>query len=281
LRRARLFIIGRDIGYTLSPAIYTKALNSSIDYGVVDAGDIEEAAAAVEDCREDPACIGFNVTKPYKVAIIDYIDGVEGEAEEIGAVNTVAKRRGRLIGYNTDWYGVIGPLRLHGYRGVDEALIIGAGGAARAAVYALKDTVGRVYITSRTGTSAVRLAAYAEKLGMEAVAGRARPEFYEVIVPRVGLLINASPASGSRACPIPVRLIKRLPSGAIVMDMVYTPPKTRLLMEAERLGYTVVDGLWMLAYQASRNIEIWFGLAIPPERLRSYALNALGEAEKS
>ncbi len=279
MKRARLFIIGRDIGYTLSPAMYRRALSGIIDveYGVVDVKSIEEAVAAIEGCRRDDACVGFNVTKPYKVDVVRYIDEVDDEAGSIGAVNTVSKNGSVLIGHNTDWYGVIASLERHGYSGADEALIIGAGGAARAAVYALRGSVGRLYITSKTGVTAVKLAMYAEKLGVEAVAGRARPEFYEVVVPRVHLLVNASPASGRRVSPIPPSLIPRLPRGAVVMDMVYTPPRTRLIVEAERHGYTAVDGLWMLSYQASRNVEIWFGLRIPAEEMRAHALSALGE----
>jgi shikimate dehydrogenase len=273
----RLFIVGRNIAYTLSPAIYNQLFRErGVDarYTVVDT-DEQGAKEAMNGCRNDDSCLGFNVTKPYKLLAAREVDDLDAHAAAIGAVNTVLRRGGRLVGYNTDWLGVLEPLkRFDPPATYDRVLIIGAGGAARAAVYALSDRASRLYIVSATGVSAANLARWASTvLGAEARGHRSTSSVYREILPTVDLVVNASPASSKGSSPIPPSLLRGLRSEATVFDMVYTPPRTLLLIEASKRGCKTVDGLWMLAYQAARNLELWLGLEASPDLLRAYAIN--------
>jgi shikimate dehydrogenase len=275
-----LFIAGRGIGYTLSPAIYSYAftkLGVSASYRVYDV-DEAELRATVESCRVDARCLGFNVTKPYKLAIVRYLDHLDCYAHGVGAVNTVAKKGSELVGTNTDWYGVLASLqRFDPPAYYDTVLVIGAGGAARAVLYALRDRVKGAYIVSLSGTSARELAARVRvAYGLQAEGYKASPETYQELLKRVDLVVNASPASGPDVSPIPYEvLLSHLSSDQTVLDLVYNPPQTKLLRAAEMKGCRTIDGLWVLAYQAQRNIELWFIARLEADELREAAVKAL------
>jgi shikimate dehydrogenase len=271
------FITGKGISYTLSPLMYNTVFSEhGVDayYSVLEAVDEDHLGRIVGWCRQDEYCLGFNVTKPYKTIVLRMTDSLDKTAAEVGAVNTVARSNGVLVAYNTDWYGVIGPLaRFDSPAVYDDVLVIGAGGAARAAAYALRDRVHRLYVVSRSGALAVELASWArERWGIEARGYRASRDIYGLLLGRVDLVINASPASGSDKSPIPLDELRLLRPPCTVMDMVYVPLETLLLAKAADLGCRVLDGLWMLVYQAVLNLRLWLSLEISPDKLRSLVL---------
>ena len=275
----RLFILGRNISYTLSPKIYNRLFterNIDAQYTVIDAPTEQDAARSIMECRNDARCLGFNVTKPYKLLAYQHVDQLDEHAARIGAINTVKRLpSGELKGYNTDWLGVIEPLeKLDPPAKYDILLLIGAGGAARAALYALRSRIRRAYIVSKTGATAQQLAEEVRLWGLDAEGLKASPEAYTRMLPRADLLINATPASTSTSAPIPREILdKYLHQATTVFDMVYKPLETLLLQVAKSKGCKVIDGLWMLVHQARHNIRIWFGLEVSAELLRSYALS--------
>jgi shikimate dehydrogenase len=201
---------------------------------------------------------GFNVTIPLKEAILEHLDYVDSSAEAIGAVNTVrVEDDGGLAGYNTDYLGVMECIKQHKPRRV---LLVGAGGAARAAVYALA-LLGaeEVVVANRSKGRAVRLAGWAKSLGVNAlVVGLHDAANY---AERADTVINATPLGSLACCPDEAPpVLDGVHSGQLVFDMVYKPLQTRLLREARRRGARIVDGLCMLIWQALHADKIWLGI---------------------
>lgn len=274
----RLYLIGKPVAHSLSPAIYNRLLSRTGipgEYRALEVGGEDELPSVVERLRASST--GFNVTAPYKVQAALLVDRLEGAAAEIGAVNTVKNEAGRLVGFNTDWTGLLGALESAEAPGYSVALLIGAGGAGRAAAYALSRMVDELLIVSRSGRTAEALALKALEWGAPRARGAmATLENLRAMAARAELIVNASPVGmgDPSATPLPGSL---LPRGSVVVDLVYRPLKTRLLREAEARGCRVVDGLWVLAYQAAENARIWLGLEADPAELRRYALEALGD----
>lgn len=205
--------------------------------------------------------LGLNITIPHKVTVTDHLDGVDALAEQIGAVNTVRVEGNRLIGTNTDAYGFITNLRA-GLTGsvagdlsphLDHAVILGAGGATRAAIVALKQAgARRITVTNRTFEAAATLA---ERFGIQAAHWDSR----EQVLHDATLLINTT-SLGMEGQPPLVLDIARLPESAVVHDIVYAPRVTPLLAAAQARGLRTVDGLGMLLYQAQAAFEHWHGV---------------------
>ena len=198
--------------------------------------------------RQDPDWRGCNVTRPLKQAMFERIDSAAPEAALILAVNTVTPgRSGALHGRNTDVEGVTGALRGLVEPGARIALI-GAGGAARAAAFAIRDySPSAFYLLSRRDDPARALL---RDLGL---AGEVLPID---TVPAVDLFINASPRTGPWD-------LSALRPNAVILDMVYQPVETELLQTARSMGFRCVDGLAMLEHQARGAFEAFFG-ACPP-----------------
>ena len=275
----RIYLVGRRIEYSVSPHIYNRLFESTgvnARYYLLDV-DFEEFEAAAAKSLRDASCIGFNVTTPYKVRALKVLDSLSTEALEIGAVNVAVNRRGSLIGGNTDWKGFIHALTAVSRRQVfRKAVVIGAGGAARAAVYGLKGKCRLLIIASQTGRSAAELAKVAASWGFSVVEGlKASSPRLTREVAEADLVVNATPVGSLKVGGVPVPE-DSLREGSVVLDMVYKPLRTPLLKAAEDRGCTVVDGLWMLVYQAVENLKLWMGVDVNPLRLRRYGLEALG-----
>ena len=278
---ARLFLIGYPVGHSLSPAIYRGVFREyglNAIYEPLEVPSRSQLRRVLKGLRLSSR--GFNVTIPYKSDVTTLLDRLEDPASTVGAVNTVVNENGALIGYNTDWLGFKLALEMNSpKRRFAKALLIGAGGAARAVAYALRESVDKLVIVSRGGLSAESLASRALEWGIpEAEGHKASPEVYRRVVKDVELVINASPVGtlDPTVSPIPVEL---LPSGIVVFDLVYRPLRTQLLRAAEDKNCITIDGLWMLASQASLNLRLWFSIDVDVAKLRSYALGAL-EAEE-
>ena len=275
-------IFGYPIGHSVSPAMHRAAFARA---------GIDAAYAAWEthpDALEDAIAnlrgaeyLGANVTVPHKRAAMARLDDIDDVAREIGAANTIVNRDGRLFGTNTDAYGFLESLRVEsGFdpRGADVALI-GAGGAARAAAYALANAGARsLTIANRTQE---RAAALASEIAVRGVSARGIgldvPDFANSCA-NASLIVNSSsvgmlggPAEG--ASPVPRGAIER---GCVVYDMVYNPMETPLLAQAADAGAQTVGGLPMLVHQGAEAWTLWTGQDAPVETMLEAAKAALG-----
>lgn len=218
---------------------------------------------------------GANVTVPHKQAAFAGVDEADAFARRVGAVNTVVVDGGRLRGSNTDGYGFVESLKadIPGWRGRSgPAVVIGAGGAARAVLAALQDEgAPEIRVVNRT---VERADAVAAELGapLSAVPWAER----EAALDGAALVVNATTLGMKGGPPLDLRL-DALPIEAVVNDIVYVPLRTPLLAAAGLRGNRAVDGLGMLLHQARPGFAAWFGHA--PEvtaELRAFVLEGLG-----
>jgi 3-dehydroquinate dehydratase/shikimate dehydrogenase len=252
-RRTQLFgVVGSHAAISLSPAMQNAAFQAKH----VNAVYLPCQTLRLKDFllfARKLGFLGFSVTMPYKRAIIEALDWLDPLATRLGACNTVAIQSGKWMGWNTDAAAVVEVLtkrlRLAGSR----ILILGAGGAARAAAYALHAEGAELFIAARREASAQRLA--------RSVSARVVPwDSAEGL--DVDTVINSTPVGmppRTEAVPIDLARLRV----RVVFDMVYYPLETRLLAEARGRGLTTISGLEMLVAQGARQFEIWTGLAAP------------------
>jgi shikimate dehydrogenase len=199
--------------------------------------------------------VGANVTIPHKERVLA-LTAPDERARAIGAANTLWYDGTELRSTNTDVEGFIGNLDASApaWDAIDDALVLGAGGAARAAVFGLLERgIGRVVVANRT---IARARALADQFGPKVT-----PVAWEAIgewLPRAGLLVNTT-SLGMASQPTLDLDVGRLPSRAVVSDLVYVPLETPLLAAAKARGLRTADGLGMLLHQAVRGFELWFG----------------------
>jgi shikimate dehydrogenase len=208
--------------------------------------------------RADPHWRGCNITLPHKVAALDHVEDRGGVRDGIGAVNLAVWQEGTLVGTNTDAGGFWAPLADLGVDlGGRPVTVVGAGGAARAILWALARVgAGEVTLLNRTPLKGAALLA---RFGLK---GRALP--LSAGVPPSALLVNASSLGMAGQPPLELDL-SALPADAVVYDAVYAPLETDLLRAARDRGLEVVDGLDMLVGQAALAFELLFGAAPPRE----------------
>lgn len=281
-----LGIIGFPIGHSISPVFQQAALDCCAIPARYRAYNVhpEDVAAFVAELRL-PDILGINVTVPHKESVIPFLDNLDDWAAEAGAVNTIVHRRGRLTGYNTDGYGFLRALREGA--GFDpagsRALILGAGGAARGVVLALaREKVAQLTIANRTAGRAETLARLAQSRGVAAAAlplpATANPDPALAAAARqADLIVNCTTigmAHGPQAdgVPLPWQL---LAPGALVYDLVYNPPQTRLLGEAAQAGIATLGGIEMLVYQGAAAFELWLERPAPVPEMLAAATRAM------
>ena len=255
----RLGIIGDPVAHSLSPKMHQAAMRQlgiSGEYLLLPT-PAAELARRLEEVRAGFS--GVNVTVPHKRAVMPLLDEVEDRARAIGAVNTIANRGGVLLGYNTDAPGFYRALESAGFL-TGEALVLGAGGAARAIVYELVSRGWLVGVANRTFARAEQLAA---ELGAWAVA----PDKISKAVSKTPLLINATSAGlhDPDQTPLPDGA---LPADGAVVDIVYGPRRTKLLRQAAAAGLATMDGLEMLLQQGALAFELWSGGPAPLAAMR-------------
>ena len=196
--------------------------------------------------------LGANLTLPHKESALPLLDSLSAAARAIGAVNTIINRGGQLHGDNTDAPGLLAALADLGKQAEGPAVVLGAGGAARAAVWALRFTGREVWVVNRTQAKA---AALVDDLGGAALS------LAEVNWSAVNLIVNALSAglNAPEETPLPELDFRRLPSSALIYDMVYKPAETRLMRQARAAGRRAENGLGMLAHQARLAFLAWLG----------------------
>jgi len=256
----RAFVIGHPIAHSRSPLIHGYWLKRHGIEGSYERIDVAPADLArfLQSMAEN-GFVGGNVTIPHKQAVMSLCRDVGSEARAIGAVNTLVQSDGVLVGYNTDSAGFLSNLD-HRVPGWDlessdrSALVLGAGGAARAIVYALSERGFKIAIVNRTVESAQALAI---AVGENAAAHR----WGEIprLLASTTLLVNTTSLGMKGQPPLEIDL-GVLPQSAIVNDLVYVPLETALLRVARASGLRTVDGLGMLLHQAVPGFEHWFGI---------------------
>ncbi|WP_186843809.1 shikimate dehydrogenase [Acetobacterium tundrae] len=213
---------------------------------------------------------GFNITKPHKIEIIKYLDGLDPLAEKIGAVNTVVCRDGKMIGYNTDGFGFIKSIEKKlGQQSKEEltVLILGCGGAVKSVAMALADGgIKKVIIANRTFEKALELVTQINENwpGKAQAISMEEAELKKAIA-EVTVIVNGTSlgmADAPEKTPISKRLLKK---ELLVYDMIYSPPMTQLLKDAKAVGAQTENGLEMLLYQGLLAFELWTGIFPDPE----------------
>ena len=201
---------------------------------------------------------GLAVTIPFKESVVGYLDEVDEDARAIGAVNTVVQCGGVLHGYNTDWLGIRAPLEdLRGVMGA-RAAVLGAGGAAAAAVYALRSLEMEVTVLARSVERAERLAS---RFGCHAGPLTSFRDLDPVVV------VNATPV-GMLPGRSSLLTGEDLKEGMTVFDLVYTPPETPLISLARRAGCRVIPGTEMFIHQAREQFMHVTGIRVPETLIR-------------
>jgi shikimate dehydrogenase len=256
-------LIGNPVGHSLSPPLHETGYETlGIDARYVTFEPPADAGARAVESAATLGVAGLNVTIPFKQAVVDAVDPDE-LAGRIGAVNTVDFSTSPPTGHNTDATGLVRALAHHGIRREGQAVVVGAGGAGRAAAFALADEGMAVAVANRTVTTAEGLAT-----DVTAAGGRAQAHplnALDVLVPDADLLVNATSVGMEEdRSPVPA---DALHADLAVLDAVYTPIETRLLRDAAAAGATTVDGAWMLLYQGVEAFERWTGRDAPVERM--------------
>lgn len=264
----RLGIIGHPLGHTLSPALHNwglRTLGMDGHYGVWPTQP-QELAPFVERVRAE-RIHGVSVTIPHKQAVIPLLDGLSPRARAVGAVNTLLWDKNALTGDNTDMAGVSAPV-LEAVGVPQSALVLGAGGAARAAAAALAQLgTARLMIANRTREKAE---AMADDFGMVVVDWGERHE----AAPQ--LLVNTTPLGMSGAMEqLSPWEAARLGPGMTVFDLVYNPLRTRLIREAETAGARTILGLEMFVHQGLEQFLLWTGRDLDPAAARKLLLAKL------
>ena len=255
----RCFIIGHPVAHSRSPIIHGHWLAEHGLDGSYERVDVPPGAvAAFLDRIRSGEFAGGNVTVPNKEAVLPLLDHVGETARRMGAVNTIWVEDGKLHGDNTDAFGFLAHLddRVPGWDArTASALILGAGGAARAVVHGLVSRgVGRIILVNRSMARAEDLAA---EFGA-GVEARGRSEA-AALVATSDLIVNTTSLGMQGQPPLDLDLAGLRP-GTIVDDIVYVPLETALLAEARARGGVPVDGLGMLLHQAIPGFERWFGV---------------------
>jgi 3-dehydroquinate dehydratase/shikimate dehydrogenase len=259
-------VAGDPVSHSLSPPIMNTALrreNVNAVYLALHAKTLKDLLA----CVRDIPIHGLSITMPYKEAILRYLDNTDSHTTKIGACNTMVRAQdGKLYGFNTDAAGVVRPLEQRITLENAKILVLGAGGAARAAVYGLKERGAEVYILNRSLGPAQKLARSARAR----ILKRADLKKFTFDV-----IINATPVGmgNTRESPLKEDEIQT----RYVFDMIYDPLETRLMKMAKARGAEVIPGIEMFVHQAARQFEIWTGKPAPWDDMLRVVTLALQE----
>ena len=278
--RTRLVgLIGWPVAHSCSPAMHNAAFAAlKLNWSYVPLPVRPEALAAAVAGLAALGFRGANVTVPHKEAVVPLLDSLSPEAARINAVNTiVVEEDGRLVGHNTDVAGFIAALRQSGFSPEGRAaVVVGAGGAARAAVHGLLGAgAARILILNRSSARAEKLISelgtddrvQALSLTPEALVESAQEADLLVNATPVGLWPNAEASIWPTAVPIPARIT--------VFDLVYNPVETLLLRQAREVGARTIPGLGMLIAQGAAAFRLWTGIDPPLDVMRKAAEEVL------
>lgn len=271
-------VFGNPISHSKSPLMLNRAfevcgINAAYAAFHIEQGTLKEAIQGIRALRFR----GVNVTIPYKVEVMSYLDEIDEGARVIGAVNTIVNENGRLIGYNTDGIGYVRSLceetgiSLQGKK----VLLLGAGGAGRGIAYALaKAGAAKVWVSNRTQSKADELVSTISSL---TAAKSIVPEAIAGIIDKVDLVVNNTSLGmhpNINEIPLDSSLLH---NRLVVSDIIYTPMETLFLKEAKARGAITHGGLGMFIYQGAYAFEYWTGQQAPIQAMREIVLQSLAE----
>jgi 3-dehydroquinate dehydratase/shikimate dehydrogenase len=257
-------VAGNPIRSSLSPIMMNTAFRRETVNAVYLALQATKIGDLLKLVHEIPIQ-GLSVTMPLKQEIMEHLEHTDPLSAKIGAVNTVLRQEGKLYGFNTDVAGIVGPIEKRlSLRGA-KVLVLGAGGAARAAVFGCRDKGAEVFILNRTPETAQKLARQsgAKTIKKEAVAKTA----WDVI-------INATPVGMSGQKGAPILEAKDL-NTKLVFDLVYNPLETPLLRMARQQNIPIITGIEMFVQQGARQFEIFTGKPAPEEEMLRVVIHSL------
>jgi 3-dehydroquinate dehydratase/shikimate dehydrogenase len=262
-------VAGDPVAHSLSP----RMMNAAFRRENVNAVYLALHAKTIADllkCVHQIPIHGLSVTMPYKEQIIHHLDNSDALTRKTGACNTVVRAQdGKLYGFNSDVAGVVQPLEQRLHLAGAKVLVLGAGGAARAAVFGLKERGAEVYILNRTPAPAQKLARQAKAKSIK------RSDLKKL---SFDIIINATPVGmGSNTSPLNEKEIK----AKYVLDMVYSDAETRFVRLARAQGATVIPGTEMFVYQGARQFEIWTGKPAPLAEMQHEVQTALAARARS
>ena len=233
-------LLGRKLGHSYSPQIHTRLADYSYEL-------FEKEPEELEDFLRNGDFQGLNVTVPYKKDVISFLDELSPRAKRLGAVNTIIRRVGKLIGHNTDYFGFLTMVRTSGLDVAGKkALVLGSGGASNTAVAVLEELGAEVVVISRNGSNCYN------NLHLHADAA---------------LIVNATPVGmypKVGVSPVDLELFPRLEG---VLDVIYNPARTQILLDAQNKGLVTMNGLLMLVAQAKESAEWFTGSSISDEKI--------------
>lgn len=263
-------VIGSPVRHSLSPVIHNAAFDAlGLDWAFVAFEVASGATAGAVEAVRALGLGGMSVTMPHKDAAARAVDRLSDEAAALGAVNCVVPVGSELVGENTDGQGFLDAVRLDEDFDPDgrRCVVVGAGGAARAVIHALAGAgASQVVVVNRTPANALTAAALAGPVGVLGPPESASDADLVVNATSVGMAGEGSPLPGLT-----------LGAGQLVVDLIYHPSRTALLVEAEAAGARVANGLGMLVHQAAHAFSRWTGEPAPVEVMAAAATARLAE----
>ena len=263
-------IIGNPIGHSLSPIMHNAAFSQKGINAVFMAFETRDLDACIKGIK-GLGIKGMAVTIPYKADVIPLLDEVDDLAGRIGAVNTIVNRGSRLVGYNTDGIGALKALEERTELSGKSCIMIGAGGAARAIAYVLREKEIELTVANR---SIERGKSLCRDLGCRFM------NLEGLVREKADILINTTPvgmAPGYGSCLVPEQALR---DGMVVMDIVYNPLETRLITMARSRGCITINGLAMFVYQGAEQFRLWTGLEPPIKAMTKAVKKALSIERK-
>ena len=255
-----LCVIGHPIEHSMSPVMHNAALlELSLDYVYlafdIHPNDLKKEILGVKGSNIQ----GLNVTIPHKEAVIPFLDDLDPLSNQIGAVNTIKYEEGLLLGRNTDALGAKKALLDAGFKSEGKkALILGAGGAARAISFALSEKIEEIFISNRTEERAIKLAKeLQDKTGVKATGKDMSDKTLRTLVHSVDIVINTTPIGMYPEVDISPISKDLLNENLFIFDIIYNPLQTRLLKDAKEMGSNILNGLDMFINQGALAFEWW------------------------
>jgi shikimate dehydrogenase len=268
-RTSLCLIIGDPVGHSLSPAMHNAAYAAAELAFIM--GGAHVSADALPDAIQGMRALrirGLAVTMPHKVAIMNLLDEVDPIAATIGAVNTVVNDNGKLIGFNTDWLGILRPLEKRATLRGKKVALLGAGGAAQAALYACTSQGASVTIFNR---SLDKGAAIAERFNASALPLEKAEELttFDIIINTT----SVGMAPDVEASPVPESALTK---DQIVFETIYAPVRTKLLKMSDRIGAETIPGFDMFLEQGLAQFNLHTGVKAPREEMEKILRSSLG-----
>ena len=263
----KFIVIGNPIKHSLSPFLHNWVFNELNIDASYDRRRIEKSEISIYMNKISKGILdGMNITLPYKNESLLHVDHINPRAKSIGSINHVMFNNGKLIGNNTDWYGFVKSMNKANINlNNRDVILIGGGGVSRAIIFAMIQMgVSRIYLFNRTFSKIVNLS-------NNIISCHKYNELGEYINDNSIIINCTSIGMNNEKSPINSNFINKSQK---IIDIIYTPLKTKLILDAEAIGAQTISGLDMFIYQALASLDLWFGESISDKvnfnNLRNY-----------